>query len=433
MLSRVRARLGRLRRRLRLPALRASAWLWRRLMLRTRVIALTGSVGKTTAKECLGAILSARAPTLTTRNNENDLHGVPRTILRMRPWHRFAVIELGAGDPGGIRRNARLARPHVGIVLGLARTHTNVFRTLDETAAEKAQLVAALPRRGLAILNGDDERVRKMGEGRRCRVETFGLAPGADAWADEVSARWPARLALRVHTAGGAERIETRLVGTHWVNGILAAVLAARAGGIAPAEAAAALARVEPFTARMQPVRLPSGATVIRDEMNSSPETWDAALAVLREAAGGRRVLIASDLSDTKRRPRLRSRELADFALHSADAALFVGEHAEAAVKRALAKGMDPARVAGALDLRTAAARLGSLLQDGDVALLKGRATHHLSRLLFAQLGGIGCWKPQCSKRIACDVCAELRPDFDLRAALAGGRAAGRGLPKTRT
>jgi UDP-N-acetylmuramoyl-tripeptide--D-alanyl-D-alanine ligase len=429
VLSRVRARLARLRRAGRLRALRASAWLWRRLMLRTTVVALTGSVGKTTAKECLAAILSARAPTLKTLNNENDLNGVPRTLLRLRPWHRFAVVEIGAGEPGGIRRNARLARPDVALVLAVARTHTNVFRTLDEAAAEKAELVGALPRRGLAILNGDDERVRRMGEGRRCRVETFGLAPGADAWADEVSARWPARLALRVRTAGGAARVETRLVGTHWVNGILAATLAARALGIAPAEAAEALARVEPFTGRMQPVRLPSGATVIRDEINSSPDTWQAALAVLREAAGGRRVLVASDLSDTGKRPRDRSRQLGDFAAEAADAALFVGEHAHAAAKRAVAKGMDPARVAGALDVRTAAERLASLLEAGDVALLKGRMTHHLSRVLFAQLGGIGCWKTRCSKRIACDVCGELRPDFDLGAALAGRPPPPKGRP----
>lgn len=406
--------------RLRLRALRASAWLWRRLMPRTTVIAITGSVGKTTTKECLAAILSAHAPTLKTLHNRNDSTGVPRTILRMRPWHRFAVIEIGTAELGTMRRNARLARPDVAIVLAVASTHTNAFRTLDDTAAEKAQILAALPRRGVAILNADDERVRRMADGCRCRVESFGSSPELGVWADEVSARWPARLALRVHAGGEAQRIQTRLVGTHWVGGILAAVLAARCQGIALARAAEALARVEPFTGRMQPVRLPNGATVIRDEMNSSPDTWRAALAVLREASARRRVLVASDLSDTGARTRYRYRELGDYAFEAADAALFIGEHAAVAVRRAVARGMDPASVEAVLDVRTAAGRIASLLRDGDVALLKGRATQHLSRALFAQLGGIGCWKSRCHRRIACDICPELRPDFDLRTALPG-------------
>jgi len=398
-------------------------------MLRTTVIAITGSVGKTTAKQCLSAILSARAPTLATLHNQNDWSGVPRTILRLRPWHRYAVIEIGTAEHGTMRRNARLARPHVAIVLAVASTHTNVFRSLDDTAAEKAQIVAAVPRRGLAILNAGDERVQRMAEGCRCRVETFGRPAASDAWADEVSARWPERLALRVHTAASTQRVQTRLVGAHWVNGILAAVLAARSQGVGLADTAEALARVDPFTARMQPVRLPNGAIVIRDELNSSPDTWRAALEVLRESSARRRVLVASDLSDTRTRSRLRSRELGDFAVESADVALFIGEHASAAVRRAVARGMDPANVEGVMDVRAAAERLASLLQEGDLALLKGRGTHHLSRVLFAQLGGIGCWKTRCRKRIACDICRELRPDFDLRAALSGvtrGPGAGR-------
>jgi UDP-N-acetylmuramoyl-tripeptide--D-alanyl-D-alanine ligase len=410
----------RLRRRLRLPVLRASAWLWRRLMLRTTVVAITGSVGKTTTKECLAAILAARAPTLATRHNQNDETGVPRTLLRLRPWHRFAVIELGSAGPGQMRPNARLVRPDVALVLAVASTHTDAFETLDATAADKAELPAALRPRGLAILNRDDERVRRMAERCRCRVETFGRSPAADVWADEVSARWPERLTLRVHAGAETRRIETRLVGEQWVNGILAALLAARALGVAPAEAAAALERVEPFTARMQPVRLPNGAVVIRDEQSSSPDTWRVALGLLREASARRRVLVASDLSDVRKKPRVRYRMLGDHAADSADVALFVGEHARFAVRRALERGMDPTCVHGVLDVRAAAEHLARLLEPGDVALLKGRGTHHLSRALFAQLGEIGCWKTHCRRHIACDVCPELRPAFDLRAALAG-------------
>jgi UDP-N-acetylmuramoyl-tripeptide--D-alanyl-D-alanine ligase len=135
-------------------------------------------------------------------------------------------------------------------------------------------------------------------------------------------------------------------------------------------------------------------------------------------------VLVASDLSDVRRRPRERARDLADRASEAADAALFVGEHAEHAAKRALARGMAPENVAGVRDVRAAAAQLAALLRDGDLVLLKGRMTDHLSRILFAQLGSIECWATRCRKRTACDGCAKLRPGFDLAAALSAPPAA---------
>jgi UDP-N-acetylmuramoyl-tripeptide--D-alanyl-D-alanine ligase len=96
----------------RLWLLYALAYLWRRLLSRTTFIAITGSVGKTTAKECLAAILSTQFSTASTVNNQNDCHGVPRTMLRIRPWHRFAVIEMGTGGPGLIKRSGQLVRHH---------------------------------------------------------------------------------------------------------------------------------------------------------------------------------------------------------------------------------------------------------------------------------------------------------------------------------
>ena len=138
------------------------SYLWRRMMLRTTVIAITGSTGKTTAKECLAAVLQRHGRTLKTFRNQNDQLGVPRTILAMRPWHRFAVVEVATGKPGDIRRSARVLKPDIAIILGVGRTHTDKFRTLDDTAAEKSALLDYLPRRGAVILNGDDQRVSAM-------------------------------------------------------------------------------------------------------------------------------------------------------------------------------------------------------------------------------------------------------------------------------
>jgi len=405
----------------RLWLLHALAYLWRRLLFRTTFIAITGSVGKTTAKECMAAILSTRFSTASTLNNQNDRYGVPRTLLRVRPWHRFAVLEMGTGWPGLIRRSAQLVRPHVAIVLTVARNHTRGFSSLEETAAEKASLIDAVEPGGLAILNADDASVRLMASGRRCQVMTFGRSAGQDLWADEVSSRWPETLTLRVHTRTEVEWVKTELVGRHWANSVLAGIAGALACGLSLKAAAAAVANVEPFPARMQPIKLPNGATMIRDEYNGSHHSWQAAVTVLGDAQTARRVLVMSDVSDWQKTPkrsmktRDRHGELGRIASRVADMAIFVSEHSHHAVMAAVAAGMHPDSVHGFTDLLAAATHLKSELRHGDLVLLRGRATDHLSRICFAQFGEIGCWKTHCGKTIVCDHCNELRPGFDLQ------------------
>ena len=405
------------------------AYLWRRLMFRTTVIAISGSVGKTTAKECLAAALSTRARTHKTRNNENDIHGVPRTLLAMRPWHRFAVIEIGVGAPGDMKRLARMARPDIAILLSVARTHTNNFRTLEETAKEKAQLLDHLSRRGTAILNADDERVRAMADTRRGKLLLFGRDPGCDFTVEDVASGWPERLSFRVRSGDSTTSVRTLLVGTHWVSSVAAAIAASAACGIPVNSSARALERVPPFTARMQPVVLPSGAVVVRDEETGSPDTFNAMLKVLRESRARRRILVISDLSDCRAKQRKRQKELGSIAAEMADVAVFVSDHGRHAVRRALEAGMDPSNCHHIPDLVKAADFLKSELGDGDLVFVKGRMTDHLSRVVFAQYGSIGCWTTSCRIHRVCDVCDLLKPDFDLDQALS--KAAG--LPPAST
>jgi len=395
----------------------ALSYLWRRTMLRTTVIAITGSTGKTTAKECLAAALQGHGGVLKTFQNENDRFGVPRTILAMRPWHRFAVVEVGTGRPGDVRRSARLLKPDIAIILRVGRTHTNKFPTLDDTGAEKSALLSYLPRHGTAILNGDDQRVCAMAAKCRAKVLLFGRSSSCHYQAQSVEARWPDRLSFSVRTPRDRLAVRTRLVGSHWTGSVLAALAGADICGISMGEAAQRIGGVEPFMGRMQPIRLPGGAVVIRDEGNGSPDTMNAMLDVLAEAKALRRGLVFSDLSDSRRRPKARLREIGQIAARHCDFAVFVGDHARHATKAAIAGGMDAARCPELTSLEDAAKWLQGFVRDGDLVFLKGRATDHLSRIVFAQFGAIGCWKPACQIRRLCDVCSELRSklDFDNR------------------
>jgi len=137
----------------------AAAIVWRRLALRrTTVIAITGSVGKSTTADCLASILSLMGPTLQTKGR-NGRQGLPDTILRARPHHRFLVLEAGILKPGRMWRSAFLIRPDVAIITAVNWQHARNFDSLDLIAFEKAKMLDAAPSSGLAVLNADDPRV----------------------------------------------------------------------------------------------------------------------------------------------------------------------------------------------------------------------------------------------------------------------------------
>ena len=391
------------------PLLTAAAWVWRRLLFRTTFIAITGSLGKTTAKELTAEVLAAAGPTFRSYRNQNAYRAVVLNVLRVRPWHRFAVIETAAAAPNRMARSARLLRPDVAVILTVNRTHSTAYRSLDEHAAEKALLLDFTRRGGLALLNGDDDRVRPMAGRGPASAVLFGTGDDCAYRASAVSARWPERLAFKLHAAGGARDVRTQLVGEHWLPAALAALAIGDRLGVEPGAAAAALARTPPFPGRLAPYRVPSGAVFLRDDYNAAVPSVDASLAVLREARARRRVLVMTDLSDFEGNSKRRRRHIAGLLADAVDAAVFVGEQAEYGARRALEAGLAEDQAHGFATLEEAAAFLRRDLGEGDLVLLKGRTTDHAARLFLAQLGEIGCWKPYCRKRMLCDVCWEMR------------------------
>jgi UDP-N-acetylmuramoyl-tripeptide--D-alanyl-D-alanine ligase len=389
------------------------AVLWRRALVRTRFVAVTGTHGKTTTKELLAGVLGSWRPTIRGRHNENSGLALTLNVLRVRPWHAFAVLEVGVGAPGEMRRLARLVRPDVAVVLAVLKVHIRTFATREEHAAEKAILLEALPRGGVAVLNGDDPLVARMSAPARATTLRFGAAADAEVRADGARSRWPGRLELDVHTRSGEScHVRTRLVGTHWSPAVAAALAGASRLGLPLARAAAAIGTVEPFTSRMQPMLLPGGAVLLRDDYDGSYVAFTAALAVLAEARAGRRIVVLSDVSDygaTMRRKRLA--HLGRETARVAEVVAFVGEGAAFGKRAAVEAGVAPGNAHAFANLREAAAFLAAALAPGDLVLLKGRITDHVSRLFFASLGPIGCWRSDCTKVIGCDVCPELGCD----------------------
>lgn len=393
--------------------LRTAAWLWRRLLFRTVFIGITGSVGKTTAKNCLAASLVSCGPVSATIANQNDSNfGLPRSILRVRPWHRFAVIETGIETPGHLERGARVLAPDVALIVSVALSHTKSFRTLDEIAAEKSKLLRYLKPRGMVVLNNDDPFVSAMRVPPGAVTVRYGSTPDVDCAISGVAATWPDRLSFTVQAGRETQLVRTRFAGAHWTGSVAGAIATAHALGVSLPAATAAIAEVPPFVARLEPVEI-DGATFLRDDYKGSVATFGVALNVLREARVQRRVLVCSDLADSVLRHQRRVAMIGASAAANADVAIFVGRHAALARKRALKAGMAASAAHSFPELEDAAAFLRRERRPGDLILLSGQVTDHLSRIFHAQTGPVSCWKTKCSIKHVCDACPELRGGAD--------------------
>ena len=387
-------------------------------MFRTFFVAVTGSLGKTTSSRSIATVLSARYSTNATRDGDNSRIGLAKSILRTRWRHRLSVIEIGTKLPGALRRGAWQVNPDAVVVLNVARCHTDNFPTLDDIAAEKASLLSRLGPRGVAILNGDDPRVRAMAERCRARVLTFGTSPDCDVWASEVSAQWPSRLSFIAHCGTCSHPVQTQFVGEHWVYGALAALATGLAYDMDLRVAASALAACEPFAARMQPLPLPSGATIIRDDFLPSIDSCEQALRLMRTARARRRLLAISDVTDSGQPAEARHQWIGAAAAASVDFAVFFGECAGIAAAAAIAAGMKPECVRTYPSQKDAGAYLLSELREGDLLLLRCNMTDHADRIYWAQFGSVGCLRMHCDLSCMCDSCSELRPGLEGALAL---------------
>lgn len=253
------------------------------------VIAVTGSNGKTTVKEMLGAILrqsTSDAEVLVTRGNLNNHLGVPLTLSRLEQGHRYAVIEMGASAQTEIARLAELAAPTVGLVTNAGVAHLEGFGSRDGIARGKGELFAGLPENGTAIINNDDDYEELWGElaGDR-QVLRFGLESGADVTARALEFDGD-RTRFRLITPRGEAAVELALVGRHNVANALAAAAAACAVGLEAGEIALGLSHAVAVDGRLKITRAINDARLVDDSYNANPGSLQAALDSVRPASG---------------------------------------------------------------------------------------------------------------------------------------------------
>ena len=264
---------------------------WRNAYL-GQVVGLTGSNGKTTAKEMIAAVLSVNAKVLSTRGNLNNDLGVPLTLLGIQPDQRYAVIEMGANHLGEIAYVAALARPDVALITNAGEAHLEGFGSREGIARGKGEIIAALKDDGIAILNADDQFFEFWKELAGTRnVISFGFGNDADVHgiADSVRVNWEGdrfNTRFSCEHQGIRHEIALHLAGRHNVANALAAAATAVALGVDFAQIKQGLSQLFPVAGRIQPDRAANGALMINDTYNANPSSFKAALDVLLEMPG---------------------------------------------------------------------------------------------------------------------------------------------------
>lgn len=371
-----------------LPALRALAAAARARSM-ARVIAVTGSVGKTSVKTALARVLAEQGATHASLASLNNHWGVPLSLARLPRDARFAVFELGMNHPGEIDPLSRLVRPHVAVITTIAPAHIEFFPSLDAIADAKAEIFAGLAAGGPAVLNTDiPQFARLKSAAERAGADVVGFGHASEARARVVSADLRAdRSAVRLDLAGKAVSFTVGAPGPHWVMNaacVLASVHAAGGDALAAAAEMASLA-APAGRGRMENVTLECGTLrLIDDSYNANPASMRAAFDVLGRSpvgAGGRRIAVLGDMLELGTHAETEHAGLAEPVTSAEIDLVFTC----GAMMRRLHDALPAERRGGhAADAAALAPVIASAVRGGDAVMVKGSAGSRMGTIVHA-------------------------------------------------
>ncbi|MCB2193164.1 MAG: UDP-N-acetylmuramoyl-tripeptide--D-alanyl-D-alanine ligase [Deltaproteobacteria bacterium] len=352
------------------------------------VAAITGSNGKTTTKEMLGAILRRRHQVLATKGNLNNLIGLPLTLLGLREAHTACVVEMGMNAPGEIARLTEIAAPEAGVITNVGPAHIGMLGSMEAIAKAKAELFEGLSPAATAVVNLDDPLLAPYAASLSCRVVSFGIEAMADVRATDITALGEQQ-SFVLDLAGEAVEVRLPAPGVHNVMNALAAAATAWALGQGADAVAAGLEAFTPVPGRLALTGEPGGPAVVDDTYNANPFSVACGLLAAKDMAQGRPLVLV--LGDMK--------ELGEFAaeLHHQTGlkaaqvgcrlVVALGEHAEHVAAGARQGGLSAQQALVFAAMEELLEEITQLLDAQDLVLVKGSRSMGMERVV-ARLGG---------------------------------------------
>ena len=356
---------------------------WRKRM-NCRVVAVTGSAGKTTTKEMIAAIGSLNGKILKTEGNLNNLIGLPLTLLGLREETELAIVELGTSGPGEIARLAGLAEPDIGVITNIGPAHLEGLGSVVSVREEKGKLFSVMNHRGVAILNLDDPEIAVLRDRWRGEQMTFSMSVPADITAENIRQVKNWKTAFRINIQGVKNGVVLSVPGRHNVQNALAAAAAASAAGCAPYLICRGLNGFRPIAGRMEIEPLANGAHLIHDAYNANPLSVDEALKTLTELSRtGRRIVVFGDMLELGNQAVAYHKEIGHRIGELGIYALFLkGAYSRVTAEAAEASGLDKNHIFFFDGNAKAIPALRETVSRGDWILLKGSRKMNLEELI---------------------------------------------------
>ncbi len=358
---------------------------WWRHQHNVRIVAVTGSTGKTTTKEMIASILKIGSITLATQGNFNNLIGLPITLLQLKRSHQKAVLEMGMNHPGEIARLTEIADPDVGVITNVGMAHLEGLGNIQNVARAKLELVEKASPRSIILLNGDDGLLMETAAAFRKNVFTFGFGNKNDLHASEIRSLGQEGSSFRLNYQGNSWDVRLNVPGLQNVSNALAAAIVSFHLDIPPQNIIEGLHRFSGVKGRFNLVHLPGGITLVDDTYNSNPTSLKAALNSIEALVNGSGGVIVGlgemmELGDESTASHQEAGRLV--AEIGAKSFMAIGEHAPEMVRGAIESGMNSKKAKVVTSHNEMVKIISDEMRKGDLIFIKGSRKMNLGKIV---------------------------------------------------
>jgi len=347
------------------------------------VIAVTDSAGKTTTKDLIFSVLSQKYKVLKTQGNYNNHIGLPLTILSLNGNEDIAVLEMGMSGFGEIKRLAEIASPDLGIITNVGPAHLKQLGSLENIAAAKKELLDELDASSHAVLNYDNKYTRDMAQNFPGQVTYFGLKEGADIRAVNINYKADQELQeFEMIFKGDKYEFYIEKAGKHNIYNALAAAAAAFRYGLSSGEIQKGLLNIDYSSLRMEVIKIKNNISIINDTYNANPISVKAAVDVLKDFRGERKILVLASMLELGKESLSAHREIGRYTAEKGiDILIAVGKKAFSTAAAAEEAGMRKKCVRRAENKKEAVKILKNMLQKEDTLLIKGSRANKMEKI----------------------------------------------------
>ena len=396
---------------------RRLAYLWLKLFPKLIIIGVTGSYGKTNTVQAIEAVLRTKFKTLVTDINLDTIYNLPITLLKIRPKTQVLILEYGIDHKDEMDKHLALVKPQIGIITGIAPVHSdkNLLGSLERIIKEKSKLIEALTKKGWAILNFDNQYVKKIAQKTTAPIVSYGNKPQFDYWTSNIKVDLGGTSCLLHYNEGGQKQtvvIKTKLIGKHFTHELMVALAVGKILGISIEQGIKNITRLNPLPGRMSIEKGPLKTILLNDSLRANPESTIAGietLAVIKHS--GKKVAVLGEMGELGSYCQKEHYRVGTFfAKLNIDFLITVGPATKWVIKGAKDKGFPDKKIFYAKNVQEAALFLRKTLRSNDLWYLKGSRLKHLERILLILEGKrIDCQLTSCHNYYNCQGCPKLR------------------------